>query len=89
MYITCGDVSKATKGIHAKMVSNIIVASMFQDHCYNVIQGHCCNDMMKDMTDRLTDMDWPIRCSSLTLRCKEPSVTGSNVLRCKLLPLPR
>jgi hypothetical protein len=39
------DVSRATKGItNATIVSMVIVAS--------VIQGHCYNSVMKDMTGR-------------------------------------
>jgi hypothetical protein len=35
-----------------------------------VIQDRC-NSMMKDATDRQTDMDGPIRCFSPTLKRKE------------------
>jgi hypothetical protein len=50
-----GDVSRAAKGItnatvvsKETMVSKVIVVT--------VIQGDCCNNVMKDATDRLTLM---------------------------------
>jgi hypothetical protein len=77
-HVTGGDVRRATMVCKVSVESVIrhhCCKNMSQGHCYNnVVQGHF-NNVMKDATDRQTDMNGPIRCSLLTLKREEHIIT--------------
>jgi hypothetical protein len=74
-HIKGDDISRATKGItNATMLSKTTVLSNVTATTIwtkvivaKIFSSHCCNNMMKDMSD----MEGPIRYSSFMFKCKE------------------